>query len=189
MFKGKVMKKNLSLIICSLLVFYSNTSLTIWGLEWLFGKKSLEESYWDANHTRLEEALQQFKTASDDDSKTQILQRVMTVSSAEYEKEITDLTQSIADLKTNYRKTMSHIVEKFQKESPSSTIIYLPDNKLVAMMKKDDSDEDKAQVMWKLLQKAKDLVQAKAKAAPKGPGDVATIPPVSPVTVHVHPKA
>lgn len=163
--------------------------------DWVWGK-NIGQAYWEANETELNDTLNQFKLTSDDAVKTKILENVMTKSSAEYETQINELQQKIDELKSNYRKSMSYIIEKFQAESPDSTIIYLPDNKLVGILKKDSSDEEKTRVMFNLLQKANDLVKAKAKQA-SGVSNLTPTPnrPAAPThtqgqsagsTVHVH---
>jgi hypothetical protein len=180
------------------------TSHAIWG-------NKLGQDFWEANSTELNTALNSFKEAeSAKEAKvatpeikkaklkeqTVLLKNVMEKSAAAYE-------QVINTLQTNYRTAMSYIVEKFQAESPSSTILYFPDNKLVALMPKNASDEEKYNVMHKLLKETSDIVKAKKginigvetsdvatsieKARPSGAG--ANTAAAGDLHVHVHAPA
>jgi hypothetical protein len=147
-------------------------SHAVWGTK-------LGQDFWESNSTELSTALAQFKNSTNDDEKTKILKRVMENSANAYQK-------VIDTLQSNYRSTMSYIVEQFQNASPDSTILYFPDHKLVGMYKKNAPDEEKAQVMFKLLQETKKAMDAKKSKLPISTSD-STPANIPPVTVNVHP--
>lgn len=131
---------------------------------WIFGK-DIAQSYWEANELQLNQELEQFKTASSINTKKAILEKVMNSNATEYETQVLELQKKIAELKSNYRKTISYIMEKFQNNSPDHTIVYFPDSKLVTLYSKDTSDEEKATILSDLLKKAKDISSAKNSSA------------------------
>lgn len=123
------------------------------GSHLIWGKK-LGQDFWESNASELKSQLAKFKAVTKNEEKTQILQDVLNKSAEAYQ-------NVIKGLEANYRTAMSYIVEQFQNESPDSTILYLPDNKLVTMYKKDASDQEKAKIMLDLLRKADDAMKAK----------------------------
>ncbi len=146
-------------------------SHAIWG-------QKLGQDFWESNSTELSTALAQFKNSTNDEEKTKILKNVMEKSADAYQKVINTL-------QSNYRSTMSYIVEKFQNESPDSTILYFPDHKIVGMYKKNAPDEEKAQIMFNLLKETKKAMDAKKSKLPISTADT---PPstIAPINTSIH---
>ncbi|MBI2345006.1 hypothetical protein HYV10_02965 [Candidatus Dependentiae bacterium] len=119
------------------------------GSHMIWGQR-LGQDFWETNASELKSQLNNFKSAKTNEDKVRILQDVMTKSADAYQ-------NVIEGFKNNYRTTMSYIIEQFQNESPDSTILYLPDNKLVTMYRKDVPDEEKTKLMYNLLRKADEI--------------------------------
>ena len=132
----------------------------------------------ESNATELSTALAQFKQAKNDGDKTSIFRKKVMEKSADAYQNV------IGTLQKNYRSAMSYIIEQFQNESPDSTILYFPDHKLITMYKKNAPDEEKAEIMYKLLQETKRAMDAKKSNLPISTTPVPAIPPVQ---VNVNP--
>lgn len=143
------------------------------GSHLLWGSK-LGQDFWESNASSLNESLQKFKDAKNNDAKIKILQDVMEQSSKSYQ-------NVIGELESKYRTAMSYIIDQFQNVEPNSKIVYLPDTKLVTMYKKDASDREISKIMADLLKKADEHLKKQSSSLfPSSP-----IPPISPVTINI----